>query len=78
MPRGRILGTGEGLLTFLEEAAAVQRTPCIALQHHHQCSSFIVLLDPKQVLVMSKPGRPTWTASERRETVLLKVTAISA
>lgn len=37
-------------------------------------------LGPKQVLVLSRPDRPTfsWTASERRGTVLLKVAAISA
>lgn len=80
MPRGRILRTVEGLPTFLEEAATVQRTQCMALQHLHKRRNFIaLLLNPEQDLVM-RPGRPTfsWTASERRVTVLLKVTAISA
>lgn len=78
MPRGRILRTGEGLLTFLEEAATVQRTPCVALQHH-KCSGFAVLLDPEQVFVMSRPDRPafSWTASERTGKVLLNITAIA-
>lgn len=57
LPRGKILRNGEGLLTFLEEAVTVQRTPCIALQHQ-ECSGFTVLLDAEQVLVMSRSDRP--------------------
>lgn len=53
----KILRNGKGLLTFLEEAVTMQRTPCIALQHQ-KSSGFTVLLDSKQLLVMLKSDKP--------------------